>query len=280
MLTQTQLRALLDQHALSPRKALGQNFLVDANLLRKLLDASGLESGDVVLEVGPGAGSLTEPMLERGARVFAVELDDGLATLLQQRLAPAWPDAFTLIRGDCLASKRRINPEAIAAIESTGAARWKLIANLPYGAASPLMLTLLTQHPRCASMHVTIQKEVADRLMAPPGSRDYGELSVIAQAFAEIRRVATAPPECFWPRPKVTSAMISLIRRDHPLTDDAESLVACCSTLFQKRRKQLGAIIGRDVAESAGFDPTRRPESLSIEEFVQLAAALRIHRAE
>ncbi|TVQ33568.1 MAG: ribosomal RNA small subunit methyltransferase A [Phycisphaeraceae bacterium] len=268
VLTLKELRLLLDERGLRPRHALGQNFLIDHNLLNKLVDAAGVGSGDVVLEVGPGPGQLTEALLSRGAQVVACELDDGLSELLEDRLADTAAGRLTLIRGDCLESKTRLNPRLVSALCGRP---FKLVANLPYGAASPLMLTLLLKHPECASLHVTIQKEVAHRLAAPPGSRDYGELSVIAQSLATIERIADAPPECFWPRPKVTSAMISITRRAQPLTQDADSLERLCKRLFQKRRKQLGAILGRDVAWPEGIEPSMRPEQLSVEQIEALA---------
>lgn len=276
MLTQTQLRALLDERGLAPRKSLGQNFLIDANLLRKLLGAADPQPGDTVLEVGPGAGSLTEPLLDRGVRLIACELDRGLAQLLRDRFADVPQGRFTLIEADILATKRALNPDVLQAL---GDQPWTMIANLPYQVASPLLLTILTRHPNCRGCYVTIQKEVAQRLMAPPGSRDYGELSVVAQAFADIGRIATAPPGAFFPPPKVTSAMIALHRRPTPATDDPDALLTCCETLFQKRRKQLGAILGRDFPFPDDIDPALRPERLDVDQFVRLAAILKNQRA-
>jgi len=275
VLSQTDIKTLLASRGLRPRRALGQNFLVDQNLLRKLLDAADVGEGDLVLEVGPGPGVLTEPMLERGATVVACELDESIAGLCEERLADRFPDRFRLVAGDCLAGKRSLNPDLLAALDEQGADRpFSLVANLPYNAATPLMMTLLTRHPRCASMHVTIQKEVADRLIATPGSKAYGELSVVAAVLAEVSLIAPAGPNCFWPPPKVTSAMLSVVRREAALTTDLERLLRCARELFSHRRKQIGGLIGRDVALPDQISPTLRAEQLSPRRFVTLAETL------
>lgn len=272
MLTSKELRALLDRHGLAPRKSLGQNFLIDANLARKLIGASGVGAGDLVLEVGPGAGALTAGLLERGCEVVACELDEGLAGVLHERFGDN--PRFTLVRGDCLDGKRAINPELSAALAG---GPFTLVANLPYNVATPLVMTLLLREPKCRSLWITVQREVADRLRAGPGSKEYGEISVVARALAEITYVATLGPACFWPRPSVESAMIGLSRREAPMVRDADRLQAMCRTLFAQRRKQLGSILrdamrGRDWP--AGIEPTRRPESLDIKDFEAIADAL------
>ncbi len=232
-----------------------------------------------MLEVGPGTGALTEALLERGCRVVAVELDAGLAAMLRERqgeLAARYPGSeLQVIEGDCLDGPggRRVNPAAIAAL---GAGEFALIANLPYGAATPLMLGLLIHHPACTRMAVTIQREVAERLLAKSGTKTYGTLGVVAQAMAEIRHVADLPPECFWPRPEVHSAMVVLERRAKPLANDPEALTVMCQRLFGQRRKQLGSILGRDFAWPAGIDAGARPEQLSVAELVELVNVRRL----
>lgn len=277
MQTLAQIRDLLASRGLAPRKSLGQNFLIDHNLIRKLVDASGVKRGDLVLEVGPGTGALTDELLGRGCRVVAAELDRGLAELLRERLADpqgalgAPPQAsFTLVEGDCLASKRHLAP---ALAEALGGAPFKLVANLPYGAATPLMLSLLAEHPECGSMFVTIQREVADRLLAKPGTDEYGTLSVVAQAVARVERIAVLPPECFWPRPEVTSAMVSVLRRADPLTAHPGALADFVQGLFSKRRKQLGSVLGREFPWPPGVTPENRVEQLPPDRLVALAAA-------
>lgn len=271
MQTLAEIRSLLDSHGLAPKKALGQNFLIDHNLIRSLVDASGIGSDDVVLEIGPGTGTLTEELLACGAVVIACELDDGLAGLLRHRFADAIGSGrFDLIHGDCLERKSLLNPRIVEAI---GGRRFRLVANLPYGAASPLMV-LLARDPMCLGQFVTVQREVAERVRAAPGSRDFSELGVLVQACAKAQRIASLPPECFWPRPKVVSEMLAIepLEAGGRLTDERyESLAVLCRKLFTQRRKQIGAILGRHREFPSGIDPASRPEQLSIEQFVRLA---------
>lgn len=271
------IKELLASRGLSPRKALGQNFLIDHNLIRKLVDTAAVRPGDLVLEVGPGTGALTDELLVRGCRVIACELDRGLAELLRERLAnpqqalnAAAPASFTLIEGDCLESKRELARPVAAALAREP---FKLIANLPYGAATPLLLALLIHHPECSSMHVTIQREVADRLAAGHSTKEYGPISIVAQALCKVERLATLPPECFWPRPDVTSAMISLTRLPTPGTDNPGKLADFVQTAFSKRRKQLGSTLGRGFPFPPGIKPENRIEELSVAQAVALAAA-------
>ncbi|MEN0019480.1 MAG: 16S rRNA (adenine(1518)-N(6)/adenine(1519)-N(6))-dimethyltransferase RsmA [Planctomycetota bacterium] len=266
MQTLTEIRELLAERGLQPKKALGQNFLTDHNLITKLVDASDVGAGDVVLEVGPGTGTLTEALLERGCRVVACELDRELADLLRDRLGSN--DRFTLIEGDCLEDKRHVSARAL---EALGDGEFSLVDNLPYHAATPLMLSLMGDHPGCRGLWVTIPRVVADRRRAQPGSKAYGSVSVVAALVAEVRVLAKPPPECFWPRPEVTSAMVELRRRDEPGTADARGLAELCQRLFSARRKQLGSVlagvIGRDVDLPAGVEPRMRAEQLQPEQF-------------
>ncbi|HVU65345.1 MAG TPA: 16S rRNA (adenine(1518)-N(6)/adenine(1519)-N(6))-dimethyltransferase RsmA [Phycisphaerales bacterium] len=278
--TLSQIKALLDERGLRPKRSLGQNFLIDHNLIRKLVDAAGVGPGTLVLEVGPGTGTLTEELLARGCEVIACELDDGLAALNQERV-PTLPGGqrFRLVHGDCLSGKHTLNPDVAAAI---GGRAFSLVSNLPYGAGTPLLSTLLIDHPECRTFAVTIQREVADRITAAPGGKDFGPLAVVAQALCEIRRVAIAPPECFWPRPDVTSAMLLLERLPQPRTTDAAALSEFCSRIFAQRRKQLGSLLGKSVdwsrvSAAAGCEeiaPTLRAEQLSVEQIIALRKAI------
>jgi 16S rRNA (adenine1518-N6/adenine1519-N6)-dimethyltransferase len=273
MQTLAEIRAMLDERGLRPKKSLGQNFLIDHNLLTRLVDESGVSEGDTVLEVGPGTGTLTEALLERGCRVIACELDDALADLLRERLSERWGEAFTLVHGDCLASKREVNPVLIDAV---GDGPFRLVANLPYHAGTPLMITLIANHPRCVGMGVTIQKEVAERLVAGPGSKTYGTLGVVAQAAGEVRRVASLPPGCFWPQPGVDSAMATFVRTE-PAVDDLPGFAAFVGRVFEGRRKQLGAHLKRlgcvPDAWPEGVGSTDRAEGLDISKFAALYRA-------
>jgi 16S rRNA (adenine1518-N6/adenine1519-N6)-dimethyltransferase len=279
-----QIRELLESRGLSPRKSLGQNFLIDQNLIRKLVDEAEVGAGELVLEVGPGTGTLTEELLLRGCRVVACELDRGLAELLRERLGNpqeslgAPPQArFQLVEGDVLQSKRALSAEVVRALRAGGESHqaapqaFKLVANLPYGAGTPVMLALLVDHPECRGMYVTIQREVADRLLARPRTKDYGPLAVVAQALAEVNRIAVLGPECFWPRPEVTSAMVSVLRKAGPLTGNPRRLADFTQQVFSRRRKQLGTVLGRGFPFPGGISPEDRVESLSVEQVVALA---------
>lgn len=270
MQTLAEIRELLEARGLAPRHALGQNFLIDKNLLARFVDTAAVAAGDLILEVGPGTGTLTEALLGRGADVVAVELDAGLADLLEERIPSlGLPGRFTLIRGDALEGHRALNPALVAAL---GARPCKLVANLPYAAATPIIMALLTQHPSCGILAATIQREVADRLVAKPSTKDYGTLGIVAQAAAEITLVAKLSPECFWPRPDVHSAMVLLKRRAEPLAPDLPGLARFCRALFSKRRKQLGAILGHDFPFPPGFDTKLRPEALDVATLAALHA--------
>jgi 16S rRNA (adenine1518-N6/adenine1519-N6)-dimethyltransferase len=259
---------------LKPKHRLGQNFLHDKNQIGKLIDAASIEPGELVLEVGPGTGTLTEAMLERGASVIACEIDPGLADLIAEQFG----DGVTLIRGDALEKQRLLNRHAVAAI---GHRQFKLIANLPYQIASPLMTTLLIDHPNCTGQFVTIQKEVAERLTAKAGTKDYGPLGIIVQALAEVRRVGTLGPSCFWPPPKVTSAMVAILPlpSGSGLGGEGRDFARFVTELFTRRRKQLGTIFGRMRRNwPDGVTPDLRPEALTVDQIVQLWRLQRAHR--
>jgi 16S rRNA (adenine1518-N6/adenine1519-N6)-dimethyltransferase len=269
MQTLAEIRALLASRGLTPKRSLGQNFLIDHNLIRKLVDASGVRAGDLVVEIGPGTGTLSEELLDRGVRLVACELDDSLAELLRERFASR--PTFSLIHGDCLDGKRELNPHLR---EIVAANDFALVANLPYGAATPLITTLLLKYPRCASMHITIQREVIDRLAAGPGTKDYGALSVITGSLARVTQIATLPPECFWPRPEVTSGMASIVRLPTPLADDPAAFADFCARAFAQRRKQLGTLLGRAVPWPPGISPSDRAEQLTVPKLIEIWKAV------
>lgn len=282
MQTLAQIRELLDLAGHGPKKALGQNFLIDRNLVAKLIDSSGVGPGDLVLEIGPGTGTLTQGMLERGVRVIACELDSDLSRVLRETIGQRFPETFTLIEGDCLDGKRAMNPEVTRLLADHP---FRLVANLPYHAATPLMLILMSRHPACSGMFVTIQQEVVDRLAGQPGTKEFGAISVLAQALGKVERIARLPPECFWPRPEVTSAMMSW-RRDAGVPVDPAWWVAMgetVQTLFQSRRKQMGKAVrqlaGGDIAWPEGVQPSDRVEGLSVAQIEALARAIHAPRA-
>lgn len=258
----TEIRALLDERGLSPRRRFGQNFLHDHNQLQRLVDAADVQSGARVLEVGPGTGTLTETLVESGAEVIASEIDHGLADLIEDRLG----DRITLVRGDCLGRGRRLAPDLLSAL---GDGPFTLVANLPYQIASPLMIELLLHHPNCLGQFVTIQREVADRLVAPAGTRERGPLGILASTFGEVRRIGDVPASCFWPQPKIVSSMVAI--RPRPVDGvDREGFARFVTMLFASRRKQLGRILGRDVALPEGIEPSVRPETLDNDQLLAL----------
>jgi 16S rRNA (adenine1518-N6/adenine1519-N6)-dimethyltransferase len=242
MQTLTEIKSLLERAGHAPKKALGQNFLTDHNMIRKLVDDAGITAGDRVLEIGPGTGALSVELLDRGAHVVACELDRALAQLLRETLGTEHPERFTLIEGDCLQSKRLVNPEIITAM---GDQPFVMIANLPYHAATPLMLALMTQHPNCTGMFVTIQHEVVQRFVADPGTKVFGTISVIAQQLGKAGTIAKLPPGCFWPQPGVASAMMRWVRHPDLASDPVwwSRFAQLTQILFQTRRKQLGGVV-------------------------------------
>lgn len=264
-----EIKAILTERGLRPRHRFGQNFLIEPVHLRRIVEAAAVKPGDTILEVGPGTGTLTEELLAGGARVVASEIDRDLASLVRDRLGAS----IQLVEGDVLSAKRAIAPAVLAAI---GDDAFKLVANLPYQIASPL-LAILAGDPRCHGCFVTVQREVADRLGAGPGTPDYGPLSVVVQSRFSVSRLADLPPGCFWPPPKVTSAMVAMEPRPDPSVplEHLDAFGRFVQSIFGKRRKQLGAIIGRSVPLPEGIDPAIRPESLPIEDWVRLWTMLR-----
>lgn len=260
MQTLTEIKALLAGRGIRPKHRFGQNFLHDHNQLRKLVEAAGVRPGELVVEVGPGTGTLTETLVEAGAEVIACEIDHDMQAIVTERLG----GRVRLICGDCLDGKHALSAELLAAI---GGRPFVLVANLPYNAASPLMAMLAGQHPECRGQYVTVQKEVGDRIRAEPNTRDYGPLTVLLQLLCEIREIAVVKPGSFWPAPDVTSAMIAIEPRGERIfisTDEVRGFERFTHELFSKRRKQLGAILGgRDEAWPAGVEPTMRPEVLT-----------------
>ncbi len=262
----SEIRALLAGRGLRPKKRLGQNFLHDKNQISRLVRAADLgpAAGPLVLEVGPGTGTLTEALLDAGAEVVACEIDDELAQIIEDRLA----DRVTLLRGDCLDRGRRL---AAHVVDALAGRPFTLVANLPYGVASPLMVALLLDHPACRGQYVTIQREVADRLLASPGSKSYGPLGIIVQALADVERIGVVKPVCFWPEPAVTSAMVAIRPDPDRAPADPAAFARFVTSVFGKRRKQLGTIFGRDRAWPEGVTAEMRPETLTVAQLVELS---------
>ena len=253
---------MLVARGLSPRHKLGQNFLHDHNILAKLIDAAEISTGDVVLEIGPGTGTLTETLVDRGCDVIACELDAGLAGLIEERLGTT----ITLVRGDCM-TKRRLNPDLLSAIDGRP---FKLVANLPYQVASPLMVELFTNCKNCEGQFVTIQYEVAQRLLAAVDSKDWGVLSILVQRLADVELITKAPPTCFWPQPKVVSACVALSPKKESSDIDDDEFATFVTSLFAKRRKQIGTILGRGTVLPEDISPDARPSTFTIKQLERL----------
>ncbi len=262
-----QIQSLLNAYGIRPKKRYGQHFLHDSHQMDRVVAAAGIVPGDVVLEVGPGTGALSEHILERGAKLVAVEVDRDLQPILENQLAERFGDRVTLIFDDVLSGKHTINPTVRQAM---GTRDFKLISNLPYNIASPLLANLATKRLGMSMAVVTIQREVAARLMASPGSKEYGPFGVIMEAMCHVQRVASVSSGCFWPEPNVESMVIRLNRRNPPLTDDPDALAALIHRLFTKRRKQLGTILGRTTTLPADISPSARPDQLSVAQLVRL----------
>ena len=269
LLGPAQLRELAARLGVTPTKKLGQNFVHDPNTVRRIVAAAGLAGDDVVLEVGPGLGSLTLALVGATAHVHAVEIDPTLAaalpdTVASDRLTVHHRDALRITAGD-------LHPPPTM-----------LVANLPYNVAVPVVLHLLAELPTLRGGLVMVQKEVADRLTAGPGSRVYGIPSVKLAWYARARGAGRVPPAVFWPVPNVDSGLVAFDRRQPVSPVPREAVFAVVDAAFAQRRKTVRAALARwaggpDRAErvlvAAGIDPRARGESLSVEQFAAIAAA-------
>jgi 16S rRNA (adenine1518-N6/adenine1519-N6)-dimethyltransferase len=277
LLGPAEVRSLAAELDLRPTKQRGQNFVIDANTVRRIVRESGVDGDDVVLEVGPGLGSLTLGLLEVAARVVAVEIDPALAAALPATVAayaPDHADRLTVVAADAL----RLN-------ELDGPAPTALVANLPYNVSVPVLLHLLALLPSLERGLVMVQSEVADRLAAPPGSRIYGIPSVKAAWFADVRRAGAIGRHVFWPAPNVDSGLVSWTRREPPVTTASrEQVFEVVDAAFAQRRKTLRAALrgltgsteaSVGVLTRAGVDPQTRGEAIGIDEFVRIAEELR-----
>lgn len=258
--------ALLERHDIRPSRALGQNFVVDPNTVRRIARLAGVGPGDHVVEVGAGLGSLTLALAETGARVTAVEIDRHLLAALGEVLAAA--SEVRLVEGDALTL------DWAALLEP--AETWTLVANLPYNVATPLVLDVLDHVPAIASMLVMVQREVGERLAAGPGGSAYGIPSVRVAYWATAEVVGRVPASVFLPRPRVESVLVRITRRARPAVDaDPERLFALVRAGFGQRRKMLRRSLARlvdaDAFAAAAIAPTARAEDLGIEDWDRLA---------
>jgi 16S rRNA (adenine1518-N6/adenine1519-N6)-dimethyltransferase len=287
--TLSYLRGVFDDHGLEAKSKLGQNFLIDLNLLELIVRSAELDSSDAVLEVGTGTGSLTAQLALRSGAVCTVEIDTGLAPVARHIVGEAGNVRF--VHGDCLAKKSELNPEMLTAWEEVAAkhrcTRRKLVANLPYAIATPLVSNLLVAGLPIERMVVMVQWEIAERMSATPGTKDYNALSVLVQSVADVSTVRKVPPSSFYPAPKVDSAivMIKPNAEKRSKVGDVLKFRVFLRDLYVHRRKNLrqalsgwptGARDKKDVdakLAQLGIDGTLRSETLNLDDHLRLCAA-------
>ncbi|MEV4058240.1 16S rRNA (adenine(1518)-N(6)/adenine(1519)-N(6))-dimethyltransferase RsmA [Amycolatopsis sp. NPDC049688] len=274
LLGPAEIRALAAELDVRPTKKLGQNFVHDPNTVRRIVELAGITPDDVVLEVGPGLGSLTLGLLATGARVVAVEIDPKLAERLPKTVAERGPETagnLTVVGADALRVTREDLGEPTA-----------LVANLPYNVAVPVVLHLLAEVPSLRTGLVMVQTEVADRMAAGPGSRIYGVPSVKLAWYGSARKVAAVPRSVFWPVPNVDSALVAFERAGTTASGDRDRLFGLVDAAFSQRRKTLRAALAGwagsaeragELLTAAGIDPKTRGEQLDVHDFARIAAA-------
>lgn len=278
-----ELRSLLERGGIHPTRGKGQNFLIEENLARAIADDGGVGPEDVALEVGTGLGILTRHLVERAHHVVTVELDERVAALARERLGA--PANLTLFEGDALRTKNELNPEVSALVRERcqGGRALRIVANLPYAVATPLVLGYLAEDLPLARMVVMVQLEAAERFAAGVGHEEYGAVSVLTGALtAQVKLLRRVPREVFWPRPQVASAVVRFDPRPGAREGFA-GLAEVVRALFNFRRKTLGKGV-REVQkrephlawlegalEQVGIDRDRRPEQLTVDEFRRLA---------
>jgi 16S rRNA (adenine1518-N6/adenine1519-N6)-dimethyltransferase len=273
MLGPADIRQLAARLGVSPSKRLGQNFVTDAGTVRRITALAGLGPEDAVLEVGPGFGSLTLPLLAAAGKVIAVEVDAALAAELPRTVADRAPD---------LAGRLQVVTADAARVTGLPGEPVSLVANLPYNVAVPVVLHLLATVPSLRRALVMVQAEVADRMSAPPGSRVYGVPSVKLAWFADVRKAGQVPRSVFWPVPRVDSGLVALTRRQPPPGAGRLDTFAVIDAAFAQRRKTLRAALApwagtpakaEEILVAAGIDPSLRGESLGVADFARIAQA-------
>ena len=272
LLGAAQIRELAAKLDLKPSKSLGQNFVIDSNVCTKIVRTAGVTADDIALEIGPGLGSLTLAMLEAAKSVIAVEIDPRLAEQLPLTVAEhfAHPENLTVINKDALA------------VNDLPVAPTVLVANLPYNVSVPVLLHLLEKFPTIRTGVVMVQAEVADRLAAKPGGKEYGIPSVKAAWWADVKNVGTVSRSIFWPAPNVDSKLVGFTRRETAGSEEMrEKVFTIIDAAFAQRRKMLRSALSslygsssaaEEILIKAGIDPTLRGEALQVESFCKIAA--------
>ena len=277
--TKREIEALLAGWGLRPRKRFGQHFLIDGNLMRRLHESAGLSGDDLALEVGPGTGGLTDLLVASGCQVVVAEIDRDLCSLLEDRFADE--PRFTLISGDALASKHKLHPDLDAAIRQHGEANAgpvKLVANLPYQVATPLVMNLLIDYPQVRRLCFTVQAEVGERITARPGTKAFGPLSITSQLCCRIKTIARIGPKAFWPAPRVDSVMLRMDVGENPLgsQDRLRAFASVVQGVFSHRRKTLRSALGYVLDDTQRervcqlVDASRRPEALDMRMWIEM----------
>lgn len=284
--TPVRTRAIMDKYGFSFKKSLGQNFLIDTNILRKIVDAANLTSSSGAIEIGPGIGALTEQLAKNSKRVVAFEIDQRLLPILADTLSPY--DNVKIIHEDIL----KADVKTIIENEFKDISDIMVVANLPYYVTTPIIMKLLEEQTPVRGLVVMLQKEVADRMAAKPGTKEYGSLSIAVQYYTQPETVMIVPKTVFVPQPNVDSAVIRLTRREKPPVDvkDESFFFTITRSSFAQRRKTLLNNLTSQLPEgkqkkeeiiqalnASGIDPSRRGETLSLEEFGRLSDALYPH---
>ncbi len=278
----TNTAAVLHRHGFHFQKKYGQNFLIDSNILEKIIDAAGIDQDDCVLEIGPGIGTMTQYLCENAREVVAVEIDKKLIPILEQDTLSAY-DNITIINDDIL----KVDINAIVQERNNGKPI-KVVANLPYYITTPIIMGLFESHVPLRSITIMVQKEVAERMQVGPGTKDYGALSLAVQYYARPEVMMTVSAGCFMPRPSVDSAVIKLTRHENPpvTVSDEKLMFDIIRASFNQRRKTLvnglGNAAGLNLVkeqvsaalERMGLSSTIRGETLTLEEFARLADLL------
>ncbi|MGE0831659.1 MAG: 16S rRNA (adenine(1518)-N(6)/adenine(1519)-N(6))-dimethyltransferase RsmA [Simkaniaceae bacterium] len=265
----SELHQFLQSLGIQPKKGLSQNFLIDGNVLRKMVAAATLTEKDLVIEIGPGPGVLTEALLHSGAEVLAIEKDEKLAKHLERlqngKLHIITADFRSIDLDDLLKNRRA-----------------KVLANIPYHLTGWILQELLPRHTQIATIHLMIQKEVAERCIARPGTKEYSSFTLFTQYHSDPQLLCKVPPSCFFPKPKVDSAILELKLKPPPESTPYEVLFTLIRTAFQKRRKMLRSSLKaftppeeiEKVLISMGISPTARPQELSLKHFLEFAKLL------
>lgn len=276
--TPTRTKEILNHFGFSFKKSLGQNFLIDTNVLHNIVKAAELDEEAAVLEIGPGIGALTEHLARAAGKVVAIELDQRLLPILADTLSPY--SNVEIVHGDVL----KVNLHQLFQEKFAGYSTIHVVANLPYYVTSPILMRLLEEELPLQNIVVMMQKEVAERIAARPGGKEYGALSIIAQYFAKPEIAIIVPHSVFIPQPNVDSAVLKLAVREKPPVEvkDRQMLFKVIKSCFTQRRKTIynnlqGTMFSKeqreklmDILNKAGIDPSRRGETLSIEEYATL----------